>query len=165
MTDQKTTGQKTAGPDLDGLPADPTTMPFWRAARERRLVVQRCTACGAHQFYPRPFCLACSALALEWVEVSGRATVYSKTTVRIPVIEEMPPPYVVAIVTLDEGPRLTTNLVGDEPEIGDRVSVTWRERADLPPLPVFQRLDGDSSDPDSAGHGGDDRPAAKKGAG
>jgi uncharacterized OB-fold protein len=71
--------------------------------------------------------------------------------VRIPVIDEMPPPYVVAIVTLDEGPRLTTNLVGDEPEIGDRVSVTWRERAGLPPLPVFQRLEVD-------------RPTSRKGA-
>jgi uncharacterized protein len=110
---------KTKGPDLEGLPADPTTAPFWRAARQHRLVVQRCVSCGAYQFYPRPFCLACSGLELEWAEVSGRATVYSKTTVRIPVVEELTPPYVVAIVTLDEGPRLTTNLVGDEPEIGD----------------------------------------------
>jgi uncharacterized OB-fold protein len=102
-------------------------------------VVQRCATCGAHQFYPRPFCLTCSSLVLEWVGVSGSATVYSKTTVRIPVIEELAPPYVVAIVTLDEGPRLTTNLVGDEPEIGDQVTVTWRERTGLPPLPVFQR--------------------------
>jgi uncharacterized OB-fold protein len=137
--------------DTAGLPADPTTAPFWQAAREHRLIVQRCTACGAHQFYPRPFCLSCYDLALEWVEVSGRATVYAKTTVRIPVIDEMPPPYVVAIVTLDEGPRLTANLVGDEPEIGDRVSVTWRERAGLPPLPVFQRLEVD-------------RPSSRKGA-
>jgi uncharacterized protein len=129
--------------DLAGLPGDPTTAPFWRAAREHRLMLQRCTACGAYQFYPRPFCLSCFGLDLEWVEASGRAIVYSKTTVRIPVIEEMPPPYVVAIVTLDEGPRLTTNLVGDEPAIGDRVSLTWRERPDLPPLPVFQRLAGD----------------------
>jgi uncharacterized protein len=142
MTEQKA-GEQAKGPDLDGLPADPTTAPFWRAAREHRLVVQRCTDCGAHQFYPRPFCLACFGLAVEWVEASGRATVYAKTTVRIPVVEELTPPYVVAIVTLDEGPRLTANLVGDEAEIGDRVGVTWRERTDLPPLPVFQRLAGD----------------------
>ena len=128
--------------DLAGLPGDPTTAPFWRAAREHRLIVQRCTACGTHQFYPRPVCLACFSLGLEWVEASGRATVYSKTTVRINVVDELTPPYVVAIVTLDEGPRLTTNLVGDEPAIGDRVSVTWRERADLPPLPVFEREKG-----------------------
>lgn len=134
--------QKAKGPDLEGLPADPTTEPFWQAARERRLVVQRCTSCGAHQFYPRPFCLACSGLALEWVAASGHAIVYSKTTVRIPVVEELTPPYVVAIVVLDEGPRLTTNLVGDDIGIGDRVSVTWRERAGLPPLPVFQLQTG-----------------------
>jgi uncharacterized OB-fold protein len=125
--------------DLDGLPGDPTTAPFWRAAREHRLVVQRCGSCGACQFYPRPFCLSCFGLTLDWIEASGRATVYTKTTVRVPVTDELPPPYVVAIVTLDEGPRLTANLVGDEPEIGDRVSVTWRERQGLPPLPVFQR--------------------------
>jgi uncharacterized OB-fold protein len=134
MTDQ--------GPDLTGLPADPTTAPFWRAAREHRLVLQRCRSCGRYQFYPRPFCLSCSDPELDWVEASGGATVYSKTTVRIPVIPDIEPPYVVAIVTLDEGPRLTTNLIGDVPEIGDRVSLTWRERADLPPLPVF-RLAGD----------------------
>jgi uncharacterized protein len=140
MTDQ--------GPDLTGLPADPTTAPFWRAAREHRLLVQRCRPCGTHQFYPRPFCLSCLAEDPEWVEASGHATVYSKTTVRIPVIPEMTPPYVVAVVTLDEGPRLTTNLIGDEPEIGDRVTVTWRERADLPPLPVFRLADdGDRGRP------------------
>ncbi|HCU96297.1 MAG TPA: hypothetical protein DHU96_27695 [Actinobacteria bacterium] len=143
--------------DLTGLPKDPTTAQFWRAAREHRLIVQRCRTCGAHQFYPRPFCLSCFGLDLEWVQVSGHATVYSKTTVRIPVIDEMPPPYVVAIVTLDEGPRLTTNLVGDEPAIGERVSVTWRERADLPPLPVFQRLAGDGD--------GDKQSASQMGAG
>ena len=76
----------------------------------------------------------------------------------------------VAIVTLDEGPRLTTNLVGDEPEIGDRVSVAWRERADLPPLPVFERLADASDGQDSAGHGsagqdGGDQPASQRGAG
>lgn len=136
------TDQKSNGPDLSGLPADPTTAPFWRAAREHRLVVQRCTSCGAHQFYPRPFCLACSGLELEWVAASGHATVYSKTTVRIPVVDELTPPYSVGIVTLDEGPKLTTNLIGDDVEIGDRVSVTWRERAELPPLPVFQRQAG-----------------------
>ena len=85
---------------------------------------------------------------------------YSKTTVRIPVIAEMPPPYVVAVVTLDEGPRLTTNLVGSEPAIGERVSVAWRERAGLPPLPVFQRLAGADGDGDT-----DEQSASQTGAG
>lgn len=49
----------------------------------------------------------------------------------------MPPPYVVALIDLDEGPRMLTNLVGDEFAIGTRVRVQWRDRAGLPPLPVF----------------------------
>jgi uncharacterized protein len=120
---------------------DPTTAGFWRAAREHRLMVQRCRSCGGHQLYPRPLCLACNALDVELVEAAGRATVYSKTIIRIPVIPELEPPYVVAIVELDEGPRLVTNLVGPEPGIGDRVEVAWRERDQLPPLPVFRRLE------------------------
>ena len=116
---------------------DPMTAPFWAAARERRLLIQRCDACGAHQFYPRPLCLKCGVLGMRWVQVRGEGVVYSMTTVRVPVTPELVPPYAVALVELDEGPRLLTNLVGEGLAIGDRVSVQWRERADLPPLPVF----------------------------
>jgi uncharacterized OB-fold protein len=117
--------------------ADPTTEPFWQACAEGRLTVQRCTACGAHQFYPRPFCLVCEATALEWVDTKGEGTIYSLTTVRIPVSEDLPPPYLLALVDLDEGPRLLTNIVADRASIGDRVTVAWRQREGLPPLPVF----------------------------
>ena len=48
--------------------ADPTTEAFWQACAEGRLMVQRCQSCGAHQFYPRPHCLACEASTLEWVD-------------------------------------------------------------------------------------------------
>jgi hypothetical protein len=118
--------------------ADPTTEPFWQACLEHRLVVQRCNACGHHQFYPRPFCLACEATLLGWVEVSGAGTIYSLTTVRLQVTEELPPPYLLAIVELDEGPRLLTNIEADSASIGDRVRLAWRERDALPPLPVFR---------------------------
>lgn len=118
--------------------ADPTTEPFWQACAERRLTVQRCRACGHHQFYPRPFCLACESADVAWTEVSGRATIYSLTTVRIPVAEELAPPYLLALVDLDEGPRLLTNIEAETARIGDAVRVSWRERAGgLPPLPVF----------------------------
>jgi uncharacterized OB-fold protein len=59
------------------------------------------------------------------------------TTVRIQVHPELPPPYVVALVELDEGPRLLTNVVG-ECAIGDRVVVRWEPRDDLV-VPAFQR--------------------------
>lgn len=116
---------------------DPITRTFWDAAREHRLLIQRCLACGKHQFYPRPYCIRCEG-EVEWVESTGRGTVYTKTDVHV----ETPglvPPYTVAIVELDEGVRLTTHLVGDPVPIGARVRLDWRERSDgFPPLYVFR---------------------------
>lgn len=117
--------------------ADPTTEAFWQACADHRLTVQHCRACGGHQFYPRPFCLACESTDLEWVPASGKGTIYSLTTVRMPVVPELTPPYLLALVDLDEGPRLLTNIVAETARIGDRVSVAWRTREGLPPLPVF----------------------------
>lgn len=118
--------------------ADPTTEPFWQACLERRLVIQKCASCGHHQFYPRPFCLFCEAATLGWVAAKGTGTIYSLTTVRLPVTEELPPPYLLALVDLDEGPRLLTNIDAQKASIGDKVRVAWRESPSLPPLPVFR---------------------------
>ena len=121
----------------DGI-ADPMTAAFWEACLERRLVVQRCRSCGHHQFYPRPICLACEASAVDWVDASGRGVIYSLTIVRVPVTDELKPPYCLALVDLDEGPRLLTNIESTEAKIGDRVTLAWRERPDMPPVPVFR---------------------------
>jgi uncharacterized OB-fold protein len=118
--------------------ADPTTEPFWQACFEHRLLVQHCPSCGKHQFYPRPFCLSCEGTAMEWVEAAGTGTIYSVTIVRIPVVDELKPPYFLALVDLDEGPRLLTNIDGDSARIGDRVTIAWRSRDGLPPLPIFK---------------------------
>ena len=118
--------------------ADPTTEPFWQACAARRLTVQRCASCGASQLYPRPFCLACEGRDLGWAEAKGTGTIYSLTTVRLPVVDDLKPPYLLALVDLDEGPRLLTNIVSESAAIGDRVSLDWRERDGLPPLPVFR---------------------------
>jgi uncharacterized OB-fold protein len=123
---------------------DPMTAPFWTAARQHKLLIQRCNACGSHQFYPRPMCLKCSSLDLAWVPSCGTGTVYSMTTVRVPVTADLSPPYVVALVDLDEGPRLLTNLVNQSFRIGDRVRVQWRAREPLPPVPVFGHIEGDT---------------------
>jgi uncharacterized OB-fold protein len=120
---------------------DPTTVPFWAAAERRELLIQRCTDCGSHQFYPRPFCLSCNGQSLEWVQAAGTGTVHARTTVHLQVLPDMEPPYVVALVELDEGPRLVTNLVEPAPAIGDRVAVSWRERPGAPPLPVFAAIE------------------------
>ncbi len=123
--------------DPTGAFGDPLHAPFWDAARRHELVVQRCRSCGAHQFFARLFCLACRGEELEWVRASGLGTVYSMTTVHRQVSPDFAVPYVNALVTLDEGPRLLTTLVGPPCAIGARVRVTWKERAGAPPLPVF----------------------------
>ena len=104
--------------------------PFWEGARERRLVMPRCTACGHMFFYPRSECLECMADGIEWVQVSGSGTVYSFTIVRQPADpafrDDVPYPY--AIVELDEGPRMVTTIVGCDPEevrIGMRVTTVF----------------------------------------
>lgn len=123
--------------------ADPTTEPFWNAAREHQLVIQRCAACLVHQFYPRPFCLNCDSDSVEWVTACGLATVYSRTVVHLKADPNLllGSPYAVAIVELDEGPRMLTNLTSETCGIGDRVRVEWRERPGQPPVPVFGAIE------------------------
>src|SRR5579859_6782825 len=113
------------------LPA-PTleTRPYWDGCKRHELRIQRCGACGRHQFYPRIYCAKCFDDRVEWVTASGRATVLTFTIVRRPVSPAFSGdvPYVVALVTLDEGPTMMTNIVGCEPEqaaIGMRVAVTF----------------------------------------
>lgn len=107
------------------------TRPFWEAARAHRLAIQGCASCGRYVFYPRPFCPHCGG-ELAWSDVSGRGTVYSFTVARRPTARAFEPdvPYVIAIVELAEGPRLTTNVVGCAPEavrIGMAVQVRFED--------------------------------------
>lgn len=132
-------------------PISELTRPYWDAAREGRLELQRCSACGLHLFTPRPVCSGCGSDDLGWVPVSGRGAVYTFT------VAHRPPhpvfagqvPLVVAVVELDEGPRLTTNIVHCDPtdvEIGMSVEVTFLPlRDDDFALPVFQPRSGAST--------------------
>ena len=91
----------------------PETQPYWDGARAGELRIQRCTACGDHYFYPRPLCPRCGSEAVEWVTASGRATLHSYVINHRPAPGfEDEAPYAIAIVQLEEGPRLMTNLVG-----------------------------------------------------
>lgn len=126
---------------------DPTTTAWWRAAGEGTLLVQRCRTCEAHQLYPRPFCLRCESRDVDWVASRGAGRVYSQTTVHVPVVSWLTPPYVVALVELDEGPRLLTNLVGPPCRIGDRVEVCWDVRDDLV-VPLFTACEERKHDDD-----------------
>jgi uncharacterized OB-fold protein len=97
---------------------DEETRGFWEALARHELYFQRCRDCGTKRFYPRAVCPSCLSSATEWVRASGRGTVYSFTVTQqnqAPGFREELP-YVLAIVELDEGVRLMTNVVGCAPD-------------------------------------------------
>jgi len=104
----------------------PTSRPYWDAAKRHELQLQHCGACGGFIYYPRPRCPNCMSDNLNWERVSGRGKLYSYTIVRRASTRSFADaPYVLAIVELDEGPRLTTNLIApqDQLKIGMPVAV------------------------------------------
>ena len=90
------------------------SQPFWDAAKQHELQIQRCNACGIYIFYPREACSECLAADLIWIPVSGRGRLYSYTIAQAPTHPAFADdvPYVIAIIELEEGPHITTNLVG-----------------------------------------------------
>ncbi|MEU1401515.1 Zn-ribbon domain-containing OB-fold protein [Streptomyces sp. NPDC005728] len=114
-------------PEIDGF-----TRPYWEAAAEGRLLIRRCGSCGRAHHYPREFCPHCWSEEVAWEEASGRATLYTWSTVHR---NDLPPfgdrtPYVAAVVDLVEGPRMMTELVecGEgEPTAGTALRVVFRE--------------------------------------
>ena len=94
------------------------TRPFWEAARRHELVMPRCTTCAHVFFYPRSECPRCFSSTLEWVPVSGRGRLHSFTIVYQPANAafKAEAPHVYAVVQLDEGPRLVSNVVQCDPE-------------------------------------------------
>ena len=116
---------------MPAMNADST--PYWQAAREGKLVLQQCKACRLKRFFPRHLCPACWSDETEWVEASGRGTVHAVTIVRrapSPAFRDKVP-YVVALVDLEEGPRMLTNIVGlnaERAHIGQPVQITFEVR-------------------------------------
>jgi hypothetical protein len=127
-----------------GIPLPrPTSLsrPHWDGCREGVLRVQRCRACGHFVFIPQPICTRCQASALDWVESTGRGTVYSYTVVHRAPRPAFAVPYVVAIVELDEGWHMLSNLVDVAPEqvgVGMPVEVSFRVVSEAITLPCFR---------------------------
>jgi uncharacterized OB-fold protein len=122
----------------------PETEEFWAGARRGELRIQRCNACGNAYFFPRPFCPLCSSKDVAWFTASGHGKLYSY------VINHRPAygfqdyaPYVIAVVQLDEGPRMMTNIIGVDPTpanlpIDLPVEVTWEKQDDTITFPIFR---------------------------
>ena len=142
MTDRSTPAPDERPPKPRPAPVpDADSAPYWAAAHDGRLVVQRCERCGAYQLYARDRCLACRG-PVAWVEASGRGTVYSFTVIRQNYSRPFRDwiPYVVALVDLEEGPRLMTNIVGCAPEdvhVGLAVHATFEAVSDDAGIALF----------------------------
>jgi uncharacterized OB-fold protein len=119
-----------AVPDARLRPAPvftPDSAFFWEGAREERLLAQRCAVCGRLRHPPRPMCPGCSSLDVDIVELSGRGTLYSAVALHYPQHPRFEYPVLGALVDLDEGIRLVTNVLDvsiDEAVLGMRVDVT-----------------------------------------
>ncbi|MFG2329530.1 Zn-ribbon domain-containing OB-fold protein [Streptomyces sp. NPDC048604] len=127
----------TAIPDVDAF-----TRAYWDAADDGRLLIRRCGECGRAHHYPREFCPFCWSEDVAWETASGRAVLYTWSVVHR---NDLPPfgervPYVAAVVDLEEGPRMMTEVV-DCPEgalrIGMPLRVVFRPADEGPAVAVF----------------------------
>jgi len=120
----------------------PETEHFWQGTAAGELRLQRCGACQQVYFPPRPFCPACASRDVDVFEASGRATLYSY------VINHRPgpgfdAPHSIAVVQLEEGPRMMTNVVGcpqtpEALELDMPLEVTFERVSDEIALPLFR---------------------------
>jgi uncharacterized OB-fold protein len=127
----------------------PETAHYWEGALAGELRLQRCDDCGGAYFPPRPFCPACSSRSVSVFKASGRGRLASY------VISERPHPafdgpYAIALVELDEGVRLMSNIVDCEqtPEalvLDMPLEVTFEALSDEIALPLFRPVDGGAS--------------------
>lgn len=123
------------------VPTD-VTRPFWESAAKGRLVIQHCNRCGKPQFFPRIFCISCMASDITWRDCSGLGTIYTFTINRRGANAFMQErvPYVVAMIDLDEGVRLMSNIIDspiDQIAIGKRVRVCFEKVSEEVALPQF----------------------------
>jgi uncharacterized OB-fold protein len=119
------------------------TRSFWEGCRNRELLLQTCRGCGQFIFYPRSICPHCFSPDIEWVKASGQGKVYSYTVSFRPAtpafMEELP--YVIAVIELEEGVRMMSNIVDcdfEDVRIGMPVEVTFTEITPEITLPRFR---------------------------
>ena len=131
--------------DMPVPAANADTAGWWEACTAHRLVVQRCTRCGATRHPPGPVCPACRSTSSEWAPLPGTGTVYTLTVVRqafLPALADRVP-YVVAAIEPDGGggARMVSNVVDCDPEavsIGMAVEVVWEDMGPELALPRFR---------------------------
>jgi uncharacterized OB-fold protein len=122
--------------------SDERSAPFFDGAREGRLMLQHCTACGAWLYPVRTRCTSCQQTTLEWKESSGRGVVYSHGRPhRLPPGLETRMPITLVVVDLEEGVRMSSNLIDADParvRAGMPVEVAFEKLSEESTLPVFR---------------------------
>ena len=117
--------------------------PYWDSCRMGQLVIQTCDNCSEFQFYPRGICANCWSYDIQWYKSTGKGTVWSYTVTyqnRTPGFAE-DVPYVLALVELEEGVKMFTNIVDCEPRdvsIGMEVEVTFVQANNQISIPYFK---------------------------
>lgn len=124
----------------------PETQPYWAAAASERLEIQRCRDCFQCYFPPSPVCPHCTSRKVAWEAMSGRASLYSYVITANPwPLWELPPPFSVATIGLEEGPKLLSTVVDCEQSpnalrIDMPLVATWRKFGEGPKLLCFRPL-------------------------
>jgi uncharacterized OB-fold protein len=120
---------------------------FWEACDRGELIVQECQQCGGRFFVPEAICPMCRANDWRWQRSDGTGSIYSYTVVHRSFRSDLPPPYVVAAIDLDDGWHMMSNIVGCRPDdvhIGMRVQVAFTDGPDGRRLPRFTPIDSSS---------------------
>lgn len=122
---------------------DDGNRPFWDACREGRLALQKCRDCGHLRYPVSHVCPECLSYESDWTTVSGKGEVFSyivfHQVYNQAFAEDVP--YNVAIIQLDEGPRMISNVTGvanDAVKVGDRVEVVFDAVTDDITIPRFK---------------------------
>ncbi len=127
------------------ITTDPSTEPFWLAARAHRLTTAKCRNCGHCWLPPSPYCGVCQSQEIVWPTLSGVGTVFSFAICHRSPFPDVPDfTYVPIVIDLEGAPgaRLVSNLIGvdpDEVHIGMRVAVEWTPIQDGWVLPNFRK--------------------------
>ena len=115
-------------------PITPEAKPYWEGLREQKLMLPRCRACRRAFFYPRVVCPHCHASDIEWFQASGRGKLHSFEIAYQSFNKafKVKPPFVLAMIELEEGPRMMSNLISIEPD-------PKKIRCDMPVEVVFEK--------------------------
>lgn len=121
------------------------TEPFWNGLSEGKFLLQQCPRCGTFRYPPKPMCPQCNSLESQWVPASGKGEIYSYTVTQQALHPSLVDriPHVVILVELDEGVRMTSNIVQcelDQIQIGMPVEVVFEKMNEGVTLPKFKPI-------------------------